>query len=479
LKVVLITPNTGRVERIESEAAWPPLGLLYIATVLRDAGHEVRVINNSRAQLPLKALLKRIKRENPQVVGISALTPTFRQGIKFARAIKEELPDVKIVFGNYHPTFTYDRILETYPNEVDYVVLGDGEQTFLELVEALDSGEQVKKVKGIAVRHNGRVVKTPQRPSTQDLSGLPIPDRTLLEEEYRSEIMGIVGCSGKFTTMVTSRGCPFNCKFCACAAFSHRKVRFRSPEDVVREMELLQSQGYEEVGFVDDNLLLDRRRIRKICSMIRGRGIELNLWAEGRVDQAPREVLNDLASVGCKTIYFGMESGLQRVLDYYGKGTTPELNRKAVKNSREAGIENIIGSFIVGAPIETASDVRKTFDFILGIKGMDFPQVNVLFLSPGMEFWDMAVKGGHLDEGQAWQDPIAAVDVFPSHMRKDELEVMINSFYKEFVMRPGYMISQLVRTLSSRYRLKVLKANIEEGFSFRSLGQFLWGSQGT
>lgn len=474
MKVMLISPNTGRVERIENEAAWPPLGLLYIGTVLQNAGHEVRVINNSRAQLSIEDIVKRVKREDPQLVGISALTPTFRQGIKFVRAIREELPEVKVVFGNYHPTFTFDRILRRYP-VVDYVVLGEGEYTFLELVDVLENGGDIKRIRGIAFRNNGKIVRTSPRPFTQDLDELPIPDRSLLEEEYYSEIMGLVGCSGKFTTMVTSRGCPFNCTFCACAAFSQRRVKFRSPENVVREMELLQSQGYEEVGFVDDNLLLDRKRIEKICDLLRKQKIKLDLWAEGRVDQASREMLTKFSRAGCRTIYFGMESSLQRVLDYYKKGTTPELNRKAVKNSREAGIENIIGSFIVGAPIETAADVRKTFDSILGLKGMDFPQVNVLFLSPGMELWDMAVREGYLDENQAWQDPIAAADVFPSHLKKDELEGMINSFYKEFLMRPGYIVSQLARTIVSRYRLKVIKANIKAGVSFRSLGRHLWG----
>ncbi len=184
MKVVLITPNTGRLERIENEAAWPPLGLLYIATVLQDAGHEVRVINNSRAQLPLEAVVKGVKRENPGLVGISVLTPTFGQGIKFASAIKRELPDAKIVFGNYHAAFTYDRILGAYP-AVDYVALGDGEYTILELVRALEAGGQIKKIKGLAFRQGKKVVRTAPRP-VHDISELPIPDRSLLEEEYRS-----------------------------------------------------------------------------------------------------------------------------------------------------------------------------------------------------------------------------------------------------------------------------------------------------
>ena len=467
LKAVLLNPNTGRPERIENEAAWPPLGLLYLGAVLQKAGHEVKVIDNARIQLPVEKVVKRVKKENPVVVGVSALTPTFKQGIKIVSAIKAELPDLKIVFGNYHSTFTYKRLLTKY-SLVDCVVLGEGEQTFLELINAMERNEGIKKIKGIAFRHNGGVVKTPLRPFIKNLDELPLPDRTLLEQEYHSELVGILGSSGKFTTVLTSRGCPYNCRYCACSAFSLRKVRFRSPEAVVAEMELLQGEGYEEVGFVDDNLLLDRHRMEKICALLKEKGIKLNLWAEGRVDQASREVLRKFARVGCKTIYFGVESGNQKVLDYYGKNISPELSRKAMCNCKEAGIENVIGSFIVGAPIETREDIKQTFDFALSLKGMDFPQMNVLMLSPGMDLWDTAVRKGHLDEEKYWEDAVAAINVFPSHLKEEELCGMIDRFYAEFIKRPTFLVLQLLKTVRSKYRLKILLANLRARTSFRA-----------
>ncbi len=465
MRVLLLSPEVKGTRRIESEAAWPPLGLLYIATVLSESGHFARVIDNSKACLSKEEMIERVKNENPQVVGIGTLTPTFTRGIEFAQAIKEEFPNVKIVFGNYHPTFTYEKILSTYPEVVDYVVLGYGEETFLELVEKLENGEKVKDINGIAFRQNDEVVKTEKRQYTSDLSRFPHPDRSLLEGEYRSEVMGAIGSAGKFTTIVTSRGCPFDCNFCACSAFSGRRVRYRSPEEVVEELELLSSEGYEEVGFVDDNFLLREKRVKKICNLIKERNLDLNFWVEGRVDQASREVLDSLAEAGCKTIYFGLESGVQKILDYYEKNTTLELNRRAVENSKKSGIENVIGSFIVGAPIEDGEDLRKTFDFILGLEGLDFPQLNSLSIAPGMDLWDRAIEQGYLDEKEAWKDSRLAVDVFPSELEKDELENMINEFYREFLTRPGYLFSQITRTLTSSYRLKILKANIENALT--------------
>ena len=145
LKVVLITPSTGQNERLENQAAWPPLGLIYIGTVLQNAGHEVKIIDNARVQLPVEKVAERVKKENPAIVGVSALTPTFKQGIKIAKAVKSELPDVKIAFGNYHATFTYEKLLKEHPI-VDYVIIGEGETTFLELVNAVEKNHENKNI---------------------------------------------------------------------------------------------------------------------------------------------------------------------------------------------------------------------------------------------------------------------------------------------------------------------------------------------
>lgn len=473
MRILLLSPEVKKGTEIGSGAAWPPLGLLYIGTVLQDSGHYVSLIDNSKDLLSTEELVKRVKREDPQVVGISSLTPDFRRGIEFAQAIREELPDVKIVFGNYHSTFTYDKILQNYPEVVDYIVFGYGEQTFLELVEKIENEEKIENVKGIAFRKNDKVVKTEQRQFIENLSDLPVPDRSLLEHEYRSEIMGVIGCSGKFTTVVTSRGCPFNCTFCACSAFSRRNTRFRSPEEVVEELEQLDRKGYDEVGFVDDNFLLNEKRVKKIANLIIEKDLDLDFWVEGRVDQASREVLSSLSKAGCKTIYFGLESGLQKVLDYFNKKTTPQLNRKAVKNSKKTGIENVIGSFIIGTPIEDYEDIRKTFDYMLDLEGLDFPQVNILGLAPGTNLWNRAVDQGYLNEEEDWKKTWLAVDVFPTPVESETLEEMVSDFYREFLTRPGYLFYQIARTLISRYRLTILKANIEKGVNFQNFGEFI------
>lgn len=474
LKVVLITSSTGQNERLENQSAWPPLGLLYLATALQSAGHEVKVIDNARARLPVEKVAERIKKENPEILGVSALTPTFKEGIKIAAAVKSELSDVKIAFGNYHATFTYEQLLVNCPI-VDCVVIGEGERTFLELVNAVEKNQEMKSVRGIAFRHDGKVVRTEPTPLIENLDELPIPNRALLDQVYYSEVVGLLGSSGKFTTVITSRGCPYACTYCACAAFSSRKVRFRSPESVVAEMEALWSEGYEEIGFVDDNLLVNRQRVEKICDMLKEKKIKFNLWAEGRVDHASHEMLRKFTRAGCKTIYFGIESGNQKVLDYYKKNISPELSRKAVHNCKKAGIENVIGSFIVGAPFETRDDIRQTFDFSASLDGMDFPQMNVLTLSPGTDLWNTAIKEGYLDKEKYWDRDVAAVSVFPSQVREDELRKMINGFYTEFIKRPRFLVTQILKSIKSEYRLKIFLSNMKAGTSIRAAIKQLQG----
>ncbi|MGQ9788190.1 MAG: B12-binding domain-containing radical SAM protein [Candidatus Hadarchaeaceae archaeon] len=473
MKTVLINPNTEDKERIENEAAWPPLGLLYLGSVLQLEGHDVKIIDNAVERLSVDRLSDRVKGEKPEIVGISALTPTFRQALAIAKAIKEKNPDVKLIFGNYHATFEYKRLLKKYPI-VDCVVLGEGEKTFPELIRALEEENGIKRVRGVAFRKENRVIKTPPREPIQDLDKFPFPDRSLLESKYRSELVGLLATAGKFTTVLSSRGCPYACRYCACSAFSLGKVRFRSPENVVAEMELLYSQGYEEVGFVDDNLLLNRKRVEKICELLRTRKVKLNLWAEGRVDQASVGILRKFSQAGCRTIYFGIESASQKVLDYYGKHITPQMSKRTVSNAKKAGIENVIGSFIVGAPIETREDVRKTFDFALSLRGMDFPQMNILNLSPGMELWNQAVKDGLLIDESYWDTAVPAVRVFPSILGEMELNEMVNGFYREFLKRPSYLITQILKTFKSKYRLKILLANLRSKRGLKSIKQ-LWG----
>ncbi|MEM2874481.1 MAG: radical SAM protein [Candidatus Hadarchaeales archaeon] len=471
---MLISPNSGRDERIESEGAWPPLGLAYMGTVLERAGHEVRIIDNARAQLPDEKLIDLVRGESPNIVGISALTPTFRRALTIASAVKKACPDSKVVLGNYHATFEHERILRNC-GFVDFVVLGEGEMTMLELANVLDNGGRVRDVRGISFRANGEIVRTKPRPPIQNLDELPFPDRKMLKEEYFSEVIGMRTSAGRFTTMVTSRGCPYGCRYCACSAFTSRTVRFRSPENVVEEMELLWSEGYEDVGFVDDNFLMNPRRVERICELIRERKIRMNLWVEGRTDQASLETMRRLARAGCRAIYFGIESGNEHVLKYYGKSITPEISRRAVSNARRARIDTVIGSFIVGAPIETRADVRKTLDFALSLKDMDFPQMNVLYLSPGMDLWKDAIERRYLSEEKFWDTAVPAVEAYPSHLTLEELEEMIGEFYSEFIGRKSYLVHQFLKTLRSRWRLGALARNIVEGRRFREALRHLRG----
>jgi len=247
--------------------------------------------------------------------------------------------------------------------------------------------------------------------------------------------------------LASSRGCPFGCTFCSCTAFSGRKVRVRSPEKVVDEMEyLVNERGVEQIFTVDDNFTMFPKRVMDICRLIKERDIEVDLVCEGRVDTASKEMYEDMADAGCRFIFLGLESGSQKILDYYEKKTTVEKGEKAVEFAQKAGLD-VIGSFIIGAPIETEEDYQKTLDFVTRAE-LDVIQPTLLKVLPGTELWRRFEASGAIGPDD-WNRYLFISDVCDAHSR-EELEEWVKRATKEFYFRPTYLIKELWRTLKRR-----------------------------
>jgi len=240
MNIVLV--NVGsRFGPVKAESAWPPLGIVYLGTVLENESHDVTLLDHGFEHVSLKKLGNSILRKDPEIVGLSTLTSSGITAAKLSEYLKNQNPDLKIAWGGIHATFNDKRILEKYPF-VDYIVRKEGEQTFPELVDAIEGNRNLKDITGISFRNNGEVVSTSDRPLIKNLDDLSFPDRELLKFKYTSEINGII-FSKHFTSILSSRGCPFSCRFCCCSSFLDRLWRSRSPENVVEELELLESQG--------------------------------------------------------------------------------------------------------------------------------------------------------------------------------------------------------------------------------------------
>jgi radical SAM superfamily enzyme YgiQ (UPF0313 family) len=250
--------------------------------------------------------------------------------------------------------------------------------------------------------------------------------------------------------MITSRGCPFGCTFCSCTAFSGRRIRARSPDKVVDEMEyLVRERGAEHIWVVDDNFTCLPKRVKRICQLIKERGLEFSWFAEGRVDTASREMYEDMADAGCWLMFLGLESGSQRLLDYHRKRTTVEKGRRAVELAQRAGID-VIGSFIVGAPVETEEDFEQTLEFLTHVD-MDMISISSLKVLPGTEIWREYEASGIIGPGD-WDKYFRIYDLPVGHS-EEEVRRRMKLAERRFCRRPSYIIRQLGRTLMRRRRL--------------------------
>jgi len=420
MKVVLSTPPGKTTE------LWPPLGLLYVASsTLSERNDDIKVIDAFCENLEERELVARVVKERPDVFGINCSTHTFLSAIGVVKRIKEELPGTKTVLGGFHATFAGERILMEYPF-LDFIVKGEAEESFPKLLTCVENGTTPSEVEGIGFMRAGNVVSNPLT-LIEDLDSLPFPNRELAKEvEYGYYHKNIKLTFGRFTTISSSRGCPFKCAFCSCAAFSLRKWRPRSPGNVVDELEQLYGDGYECCVFVDDNLTNLRSRIEKICDLIRERRIRMQFYFEGRVDNASPQLLTKMKQVGFNVIYFGIESPERHVLDYYRKTINAQQSMKAVMNAKKAGMI-VITSYILGAPVESIEDMNNTVDFIRTIRPHAL-QINILDCLIGTEIWERLEKQGLIGPND-WKTNHRIYEYAQNGVSKETLEEMVNLGY--------------------------------------------------
>jgi anaerobic magnesium-protoporphyrin IX monomethyl ester cyclase len=445
-------------ERKKSLGAWPPLGILYLAAVLEQKGVEASVLDQAAKGLTVKETAKWVKAENPDVLGFSTFATSGRTAAVISAEVKKENPNVTVVFGNYYATFNPERVLRKYPS-VDIIVRGEGERTVVDLVDCLKNKGRLKDVLGISFRNEGGVASTAESPLIKDLDGLPFPDRSLVGEDYHSVMAGANIAPRKFTSIVSSRGCVYRCRFCCCTQFAHNRWRPRSVENTMEELRFLASEGYKQFIFVDDNFTGNPKNVIRLCREMRREKLDMEWICEGRVDNGSYEMFWETAKAGCKVLYFGIESANQRILDYYNKRITPEQSRTAVRTARKAGADIIVGSFIVGAPDETREEIRNTIEFANRIP-IDVPQFNILGVYPGTDIWDECEAKGLLKGGEYWETGIAVSEIYPTAVPYSEIRWMIHDGFYHFARRPTFVSKQMARLIKSPYRARTVIHNV-------------------
>ena len=444
-------------ERKKSIGAWPPLGILYMAAVLQQKGVEVSVLDQAAKGLTVKETAKWVNAQNPDILGFSTFATSGRTAAAISAEVKKENPNVTVVFGNYYATFNSERVLRKYPS-VDIIVRGEGERSVVDLVDCLKKRGRLKDVLGTNFRSEGGVASTADSPLIKDLDSLPFPDRSLVDDDYHSVMAGANVAPKKFTSILSSRGCIYRCRFCCCTQFAHSRWRSRSVENTMEELRFLASERYKQFIFVDDNFTGNPKSVIKLCKEMRREKLDIEWICEGRVDTGSYEMFWETAHAGCKILYFGIESANQRILDYYNKRITPEQSRTAVRTARKAGADAIVGSFIVGAPDETREEIRNTIEFAKKIP-IDLPQFNILGVYPGTDIWDECEAKGLLKDDDYWEKGVAVSKIYPTAVPYKEIRWMIHQGFYHFVRRPAFISKQMGRLIKSPYRIKTALSN--------------------
>ena len=373
----------------------PPLGLAYVAAALEKEGFLVEIVDNYLLEKPIEYVKQRVRILSPQVVGITCNSVSYKGCIETAKAVKEVLSSCKVVVGGPHPSYLPESMLQH--QEVDYVVMGEGERAMAKLAAGLTKRENCSSnaaIPGVACMHEKKIIKTEPR-FISDLDQLPFPARHLLPMQlYDRKVEYLDARPADLMNVV--RGCPYNCAYCEIRKLWGQTCRSFSPHRVVEEIDhLINKHGSKGIYFIGDNFTIQKKHTVEICHLIKRQKLDI-LWAcDARVDLVSRELLREMKDAGCRTIWFGVESGSPRILEKINKGITLQQIIHAFRLCKEEGIK-IACSFMLGIPGETVNDMRATFKFVNRLDP-DWCRFNIFIAVPGSSLYEEVLQKGLYD----------------------------------------------------------------------------------
>ena len=395
---IILAYISGETDRSDPYISLLPSGLCYLHAVLREAGYDSLLANFSGWSLP--AIQEQLASRQPDIIGISQWTHNRHASLEIARLARRLNPGCIIIMGGGHATFRYHEMLAD-DSPVDIVVLGEGEETLRELAEGIGHGASWHDVEGIAFRDGGRIVLTGQRVPRMTLDTLPFPARFLehsvgVDLELQSEFV------------LTARGCPSACSFCSSPGFWGRRVRFRSPEDIVDEILFIRDRfGLIYFSLRDDTFTADRTRAIEFCRLMITREVSV-LWnCQSRVTALDEEVLTWMKRAGCECVQLGVESGSPRILDQLDKSIQPWQVEQTAALVKKVGI-NLSVYLISDVPGENEDDIRMTVELIRRIRPDD-GYVSPLVYYPGTRLFEQAVANSLVRPGIFEEAPDAAL----------------------------------------------------------------------
>ena len=463
MKIALVYP--ALIPGVKPRYGLQPLGILYLAGKLKAAGHQVITIDGEILGLTVKETVDAVMRAEPDLVGISLMTPQYPVGLEIAEEVKRRAPRIAVCAGGAHVNATLDETLRRCPS-IDFLACGEGEETLAEAAALLGRGEGLAGLPGVIASDGGEIRVNPTRPFIPDLDSLPFPDFTMLPlDRYRIPYLQ----GPPIASMMLSRGCPYRCAFCDAHVTQGKKLRTHSPAAVVREIwRCVRSLGIHDYAFKYSTFTLDRAWCLDLLARLRAEKLAIRYRCNTRVDRIDGELLTALQQSGCTIILFGVESGSQAILDRMQKHTTLAQIREAFRLTARAGIRTY-ASFMLGNPGETDATARETIalakeintDLVLFFYTTAYPgtQLYADTLKEGLVTEDWWVKEKPEGSGYAvskWLSGeggklrIPGFDVGP----------WIKRAYRAYYLRP-------------RYALKVLKSLFTDPSYLKGLFQLL------
>jgi anaerobic magnesium-protoporphyrin IX monomethyl ester cyclase len=455
MKIFLIVPPNlhyiepyAYIKADKSNTIRPCLGLLYVAAAVKDiSGIDIRIIDANADELSLEKLEELITKESPDMVGFSVLTFNLLNCMDVSRIVRKCNPQTKICFGGWHPTL--------YPQEtlafdfVDFIVIGEGELTFTDLIKIFNNNKpptekELSGIKGLGYKlSDGSIMINPPREVVKNLDDLPLPAYDLLDT---TKYFNLLACSGQSVNIMTSRGCPHRCVFCDLRRTTYR---YRTPGNILEEINFWVAKGVQEFFIQDDNFTIDRKRTIEFCRLLTDANLNIKYKISSRVDCIDDEICQHLKKSGCYRIYFGVESGSQKVLDCLEKGITIQHIKTAFQAAHKHDID-CCAYVMIGVPSETEEDIRLTRSLLKDIKPNHL-HCSICTPMPRTYLYGKLMEDGVITNDY-WLDfakkPAPSFKTpFASQLYSaEELRRMQNAIQKQFYLNPRIILHEILKT---------------------------------
>ena len=427
---------------------WPPVSMAEIASILERKDFTIKITDAGAEEIDEKSFEGLLKDFRPDILMINTATMTINYDLSMAALAKRNLPDIVTIAFGIHVSQLPKECMDIQ-SELDFIIHDEPELTAVELISALKNGGDLSKILGITYRNNANVITNPQRPYIQDLDSLPFPAWHLVNTDRY--IMPYT--KRRYLLVTSARGCPHRCIFCVAKGYYGNKLRMRSPESVVNELEWIGEElGIRDFLFWTESFTLNRKFVMRICELIMERNLDICWVCNSRVDSVDLEMLKTMKKAGCWMVGYGVESSNQDILDRSKKGIKVEQIKEACAQTRKAGME-ISAHIVFGLPGDTKETIKETVRFAKKI-GFDYAQFYCATPWPGTELYKMAQKEGWLRKDAPWSEYEQNVSVLDIEgLRAEEVTKLRKWGFKSFYLYP-LTIWRTIKKIKSFSELK-------------------------